>query len=68
MPQQHKGDRAYTPARVHRELRALLDDEAAQRSVPRGDVINDLLAAHYGRPDLSVLTTTRDEQLTLPHP
>lgn len=52
MPQMHKGDRVYTPTRLHTDLAAILRKEAQAQRVPVGDLVAAAVAEHYGRPDL----------------
>lgn len=66
MPQPHKGDRVYTPARLHPELSALIRAQARERRVPVGDVVAEALAQHYGRADLAPELPRRPGQEELP--
>jgi len=53
MPQAHKGDRVYTPTRLHPDLASLLRADAARRRIPVGDLIATYVAEHYDRADLA---------------
>ncbi len=60
MPQAHKGDRVYTPARLDAELSQLLRAEAQRRHMAAGDLIAIAVGDYYGRPDLA--PPLRDEK------
>ncbi len=67
MPQAHKGDRVYTPTRLHQELSQLVRGDASRMCQPVGDVIAAIVAEHYGRPDLAptVMPERPPEELPL---
>jgi len=52
MAQPHKGDRDLVAARLARPVYVALKAEAAQRGMPMGQYVADVMAAHMGRPDL----------------
>lgn len=53
MPQPHKGDRVYTPTRLHPDLAGLLRADARCQHIPVGDLIASYVAEHYDRADLA---------------
>jgi hypothetical protein len=65
MPQMHKGERVYTPTRLHRDLSALLRQESQRRHVPVGDLVAAAVAHQFGRADLAPPNTAPAEELPL---
>lgn len=48
----HKGDRAQIMARPHRIVYDIVKRESAQRGIPMGQYVADVLAEHVGHPEL----------------
>lgn len=48
----HKGDRAQIMSRPDRVVYEIVKREAAQRGIPMGQYVADVLAAHVGHPEL----------------
>lgn len=48
----HKGDRAQIMSRPDRVVYDIVKREAAQRGIPMGQYVADVLAAHVGHPEL----------------
>jgi hypothetical protein len=48
----HKGDRAQIMARPDRIVYDIIRREAAERGIPMGQYVADVLAAHVGHPEL----------------
>jgi len=48
----HKGDRAQIMARPDRIVYDIVKREAAQRGIPMGQYVADVLAEHVGHPEL----------------
>lgn len=48
----HKGDRAQIMARPHRVVYDIVKREAAERGIPMGQYVADVLAQHVGHPEL----------------
>lgn len=48
----HKGDRAQIMARPDRIVYDIVKQEAADRGIPMGQYVADVLAAHVGHPEL----------------
>jgi hypothetical protein len=38
--------------RVHPELKELIDRESVTKGIPRNDLMSEILAAYFGRPEL----------------
>lgn len=60
----HKGDRAQIMARPDRIVYEIVKREAAERGIPMGQYVADVLAAHVGHPEL-VRELNRKEALPL---
>lgn len=68
MPQSrctHKGDRAQIMARPDRTVYEIVKHEAAQRGIPMGQYVADVLAEHVGHPEL-VRELHKDKSEVLP--
>ncbi len=65
VPQMHKGDRVYTPTRLHRDLSALLREESQRRHIPVGDLVAAAVARQYGHIELAPANTVQTEELPL---
>jgi hypothetical protein len=48
----HKGDRAQIMARPDRIVYEIVRRQAAERGIPMGQYVADVLAAHVGHPEL----------------
>jgi hypothetical protein len=61
----HKGDRAQIMARPDRIVYDIVKREAAQRGIPMGQYVADVLAEHVGHPEL-VRELHKDKTEVLP--
>lgn len=52
MAQPHKGDRALVNTRLPRPVADALRQASAERGLPMGQYIADVMSAHFGRDDL----------------